>query len=174
MPVENEILIRNADPSEHTAIGELLVDVYAQLDGFPKQNEQPDYYRMLRQVGDLTRQPGTEIIIASRNNQLLGAVVNFSDMQYYGAGGTATSEKNAGGFRLLAVHASARGLGVGKKLTMECIARARDRNLKQVIIHSTKAMTTAWKMYENIGFERSPDLDFMQAELPVFGFRLKL
>jgi hypothetical protein len=36
------------------------------------------------------------------------------------------------------------------------------------------AMQTAWKMYENLGFKRSDDLDFTQGELPVFGFRLKL
>jgi len=29
-------------------------------------------------------------------------------------------------------------------------------------------------MYENLGFKRSEDLDFMQGELPVFGFRLLL
>jgi hypothetical protein len=29
-------------------------------------------------------------------------------------------------------------------------------------------------MYEKIGFKRAEDLDFMQGELPVFGFRLKL
>jgi hypothetical protein len=36
------------------------------------------------------------------------------------------------------------------------------------------AMQIAWKMYENLGFKRSEDLDFMQGELPVFGFRLAL
>jgi hypothetical protein len=35
-------------------------------------------------------------------------------------------------------------------------------------------MQTAWKMYEKMGFVRSLDLDFMQGQLPVFGFRLKL
>jgi hypothetical protein len=43
-----------------------------------------------------------------------------------------------------------------------------------LIIHSTMAMQTAWKMYERLGFKRSEDLDFMQGELPVFGFRLLL
>ncbi len=43
-----------------------------------------------------------------------------------------------------------------------------------MIIHTTMAMQTAWKMYETIGFKRSEDLDFMQEELPVYGFRLLL
>ena len=36
------------------------------------------------------------------------------------------------------------------------------------------AMKTAWKMYEKIGFKRSEELDFMQGNLQVFGFRLDL
>ena len=43
-----------------------------------------------------------------------------------------------------------------------------------MIIHSTMAMQTAWKMYEKLGFKRSGDLDFIQGELPVYGFRLVL
>ncbi len=34
-------------------------------------------------------------------------------------------------------------------------------------------MQVAWAIYENLGFKRSEDLDFMQGELLVFGFRLK-
>ena len=95
-------------------------------------------------------------------------------MQYYGSGGTATREKNAAGFRLLAVDNSERGKGIGRLLTNECIRKAKEKNLSQVIIHRTKAMQTAWKMYQGMGFKRSEDLDFLQGELPVFGFRLFL
>jgi hypothetical protein len=38
----------------------------------------------------------------------------------------------------------------------------------------TQAMQAGWRMYGNLGFGRAPDLDFMQGELPVFGFRLPL
>ncbi len=83
-------------------------------------------------------------------------------------------EKNASGFRLLAVDPATRGQGIGKLLTKACIQMAKDEKRNQMIIHTTKAMQMAWKMYENIGFKRSKDLDFMQGELPVFGFRLLL
>ncbi|HMI07614.1 MAG TPA: GNAT family N-acetyltransferase [Flavobacterium sp.] len=95
-------------------------------------------------------------------------------MQYYGSGGIATQAQNASGFRLLAVDLLARGYGIGKLLTNECIKKAKDKKHGQLIIHSTKSMQTAWKMYENLGFKRSEDLDFIQGELPVFGFRLFL
>ena len=165
--------IRNANPEEFEEIGKLMVNVYSQLDGFPKPTEQPAYYNMLANIGELTTKPNTELLVAvSPNGKIEGAVVYFSDMQYYGSGGSATKEKNAAGFRLLAVDAAARGKGLGKQLTLECIRKGKENDLSQVIIHSTKAMQTAWKMYEGLGFKRSADLDFMQGELPVFGFRL--
>jgi N-acetylglutamate synthase-like GNAT family acetyltransferase len=173
--MNTKVEIRNALESEYSLIGQLMVRVYSQLEGFPKETEQPAYYTLLLNVGELTKKPGTELIIAINSyNQILGAVVNFSDMKYYGSGGTATQEENSGGFRLLAVENSARGKGIGKSLTLACIERAKKKNLNQVIIHSTKAMNTAWNMYEQIGFERSEDLDFMQGSLPVYGFRFKL
>lgn len=173
--INEEYTIRNATPEEFEEIGKLMVNVYSQLEGFPKPDEQPAYYKMLANIGELTNKPGTELLIAvSREGRITGGVVYFNDMQHYGSGGTATKEKNAAGFRLLAVDPVARGKGIGKLLTNECIRKAKDKNLSQVIIHSTKAMQTAWKMYESMGFKRSEDLDFLQGELPVFGFRLIL
>ncbi|MEO8516741.1 MAG: GNAT family N-acetyltransferase [Flavobacterium sp.] len=129
---------------------------------------------MLANIGELTKNQGTELLVAvSSNDDIAGGVVYFNDMQYYGSGGTATKELNASGFRLLAVDPSIRGAGIGKLLTNACIQKARAEE-HQLIIHTTMAMQTAWKMYENLGFQSAPDLDFMQGELPVFGFRLLL
>lgn len=169
-----EYKIRNASPEEFTAIGQLMVAVYSKLEGFPDKNEQPEYYKMLADIGEITKKPHTELLVAvSSAGKIAGAVVYFSDMSSYGSGGTATAEKNASGFRLLAVDAKTRGKGVGKLLTVACIEKARKSGNEQLIIHSTKFMNVAWKMYEELGFERSEDLDFMQGKLPVFGFRLK-
>jgi len=54
---------------------------------------------------------------------------------------------------------------------LACIDLAKCAGHKQVILHTTTAMNVAWGLYENLGFERDIDLDFMQAELAVFGFR---
>ncbi len=167
------VSIRKAKPSEFPEIGALMVSVYSQLEGFPKISEQPEYYRMLRNIGELTEKPEAELLVAvSSEGKVLGAVVYFGDMSFYGSGGSANGETDASGFRLLAVDPAARGQGIGKLLTLECIAKAKHRGHSQVVIHTTKAMQTAWSMYERLGFRRSEDLDFMQEELPVFGFRL--
>ncbi len=168
-------IVRNARADEFEEIGKLMIRVYSQLEGFPKETEQPDYYKMLANIGELTKKPNTELLIAiSTDEKIAGAVVYFNDMSSYGSGGTATQEKKGSGFRLLAVSHEARGQGIGKLLTLKCIEKANEAHQQQVIIHSTEFMKVAWKMYENLGFKRSKDLDFMQGSLPVFGFRLKL
>jgi GNAT superfamily N-acetyltransferase len=172
---KQEYTVRNARPVEFAEIGKLMVQAYSQLEGFPKEDEQPNYYKMLANIGELTNKPETELLIAvSSDGKIAGGVVYFSDMKYYGSGGTATKEQNASGFRLLAVDPLTRGQGIGKLLTNECIRKATDKKVHQMIIHTTMAMQTAWKMYENLGFKRSEDLDFMQGELLVYGFRLLL
>lgn len=167
--------VRNAKAEEFAELGKLMVQVYSQLEGFPKEDEQPNYYKMLANIGELIKNPKTELLVGiSPENKIVGGVVYFGDMKYYGSGGTATKVQNASGFRLLAVANEARGCGIGKLLTNECIKKAMGNRHSQVIIHSTKSMQVAWKMYENLGFKRSEDLDFIQGELPVFGFRLIL
>ncbi len=171
----NTYKIRKARREEFKAIGALLVEVYSNLKGFPKLEEQPEYYKMLKNVGALTNNPKVKIFAAvSEQNQIGGAVVYFHDMKDYGSGGTATKEKNACGFRLLGVDASVRGLGLGKKLTEFCVNKGKVDNCETMVIHSTKSMELAWGMYERLGFQRAPDLDFRQGNLSVFGFRLKL
>ena len=165
--------VRIARPEEFKAVGQLMVAVYSQLDGFPKPNEQPNYYKLLENVGELTAKPGTEILVATgSDDRIAGAVVYFNDMANYGSGGTVTLERNAAGFRLLAVDPEMRGQGIGNLLTTACIRKAKEDSRAQLIIHTTMAMQTAWRMYEKSGFKRSEDLDFLQGELPVFGFRL--
>jgi GNAT superfamily N-acetyltransferase len=152
-----------------------MVEVYSNLDGFPTQDEQPGYYEMLSNIGSFAEQEDTQVLVAiSAQGEILGGVVYFGDMARYGSGGTATAEMNASGIRMLGVDPRSRGMGVGKALTNTCIQLARDRGHSQVILHTTRAMSVAWGLYQKLGFERSPDLDFSQEELPVFGFRLLL
>lgn len=167
--------IRDIRDSELAAFGEVLVEVYSALDGFPHPAEQPAYYQLLRDVGRLLERPGVQIFVAEdRQATLLGGVVFFADMAQYGSGGTATSETDAAGIRLLGVRPQARGLGVGKALTLACLERARALGRDKVVLHTTGAMQLAWAMYERLGFQRAPDLDFQQEALPVFGFRLTI
>jgi len=104
----------------------------------------------------------------------VGAVVYFSDLKNYGSGESISKIKNASGFRLLAVDPRERGKGIGKLLIEDCICRTKKNNQSELYIHSTESMKIAWWMYERLGFIRAAEIDFVQGELPVFGFKLKI
>lgn len=167
--------IRDLHPEEFDPLGRLMVEAYASLAGFPTPQEQPQYYAMLAGIGQFTRRRDARVLVAvSQEAGLLGGVVYFGDMREYGSGGTATQATNSSGMRLLGVGPSFRGAGVGEALTRACIQLAREKRHAAVLLHTTQAMKTAWALYERLGFQRSPDLDFSQQGLPVFGFRLPL
>ncbi len=174
--MSSNLHIRAIRKDEFAALGQLMVEVYSNLDGFPTPSEQPRYYEMLANIGRFTEKNDTQVLVAlsAGTDELIGGIVYFADMAQYGSGGTATRIKNASGIRLLGVSAKARGMGVGKTLTDACIQLAREKKHAEVILHTTQAMQTAWRLYEGLGFKRSKDLDFLQEGLPVFGFRLRL
>jgi GNAT superfamily N-acetyltransferase len=167
--------IRRIQRDEYEKLGKLMIDIYSKLEGFPTRDEQPDYYKMLSNIGSLNEQKGTKVLVAiSAENDLVGGVVYFGDMSGYDSGGTATTIKNASGIRLLGVAPKYRNAGVGKALTNTCIQLAKDSGHSLVILHTTQAMKLAWKLYLKMGFKRSKDLDFKQKKMAVFGFKLWL
>jgi len=167
----SNLSIRDVAPDECAALGQLLVEVYAALEGFPGREEQPGYYAMLADIGRFTRLPGARVLVAiGDDGELLGGVVYFGDMAQYGAGGEACRVPDAAGMRLLGVAPAARGRGVGKALTQACLAIAREQGHRQMILHSTRAMQVAWDMYLRLGFGRDAELDFSWEGLAVYGF----
>jgi ribosomal protein S18 acetylase RimI-like enzyme len=169
-----QVTIRDLRPDEFQALGRLLVEVYSGLDGFPTPGEQPHCYELLTHIGRFTERPGARVLVALDAGKLVGGVVYFADMAEYGSGGAATTLRNASGLRLLGVDPRCRHLGVGRALTQACLDLAREQGHAEVILHTTRAMRVAWGLYERLGFRRSEDLDFLQQDLPVLGFRLSL
>ena len=152
-----------------------MVTVYSLLESFPKPDEIPGYYDLLKNVGEFTNQPRAKLFVAvSEQGSIDGGLVYFGDMTYYGAGGKSTTSQNAAAFRLLAVNPEVRGKGLGKLLIQASINQAKKEGFKHLVIHSTKSMMIAWKMYERMGFNRFKDIDFSQNDVPVYGFKLKL
>ena len=82
--------IREIQKHEYKVLGQLMVEVYSQLDGFPNPDDQPDYYEFLTNIGTLTEQESTEVLVALSAGVIVGGVVYFSDMAMYGSGGIAT------------------------------------------------------------------------------------
>jgi GNAT superfamily N-acetyltransferase len=118
-----------------------------------------------REIGDVRSRLGeATLIVAEVTGRIAGAVTYYPD---------ATREPNApwpadwAVFRLLAVHPDARGLGLGRRLTEECIGRARAAGRAAVGLHTTEFMAIARAMYERMGFVPVPALDIRSVPLLV-------
>ena len=97
-------------------------------------------------------------IVAEKDGVILGSALLYPP-------GTAFSTSDEGPLacpevRLLAVAPEARGQGIGTALMKECIRRACRLGAPCLNLHTTDMMQVAMRMYERMGFIRSPELDF--------------
>ena len=112
------LFIREVKRSEQGMLGEFMVEVYSNIEGFPAPAELPDYYKMLANAGRLNDEQDFKVLVAETvDEQIAGGIVYCSNMAKYGSGGTATQEKHASGIRLLCVDPRFRRSGVGRTLT---------------------------------------------------------
>ena len=170
----SDIVIRPAAPSDYAAIGTLLVSAYGGLPGMPGPDIQPEYFAMLRDVASRAAKPSLTVWVAAHaTGRILGSIDYIADMADYGVPAVAHI-RDASGVRLLAVDPASQGQGIGKALMLHCIEVARADGRNQLLLHTTKAMMTAWAMYERLGFKPMPLLDFQRNGLEIFGFALPL
>ncbi|TME82606.1 MAG: GNAT family N-acetyltransferase [Chloroflexi bacterium] len=150
--VTEQVEIREACREEYEAIGDLIVSAYI---GYPEVAEDPDYIEELRDVA--TRAAVRPVLVAvDETGTVLGSATYIS-----GPGPFAESQdEDEAAFRMLAVRPSARGRGVGEALTRACIDRARADGRARIVLFTLPAMTTAHRLYERLGFERSPERDW--------------
>jgi ribosomal protein S18 acetylase RimI-like enzyme len=64
------------------------------------------------------------------------------------------------GLRALAVDPEFRGLGLARRLMVECLSRAEIAGVDVIALHTASFMTAAVRLYEGLGFERLPQYDF--------------
>lgn len=100
--------------------------------------------------------PGGRILIATVNDRVVGtcAIVLKN-------GNTAELAK-------LAVSKQFQGRGIGRKLVLESIKQARDMGIETIILVSNKKLSSAIRLYEQLGFEHAPmppDIDYETADV---------
>jgi len=166
-----EIVVRDAHEDEHDVIRALTVNVYAEYANIMT----PAAWAPLEQAvhAALASSEPMQRIVAVRDEQIVGSVLLFpaaSDV-YGGVADRAMCPV----FRLLAVAADARRLGVGKLLVDECIRRARRDGASELGLHTSVSMQAAVRLYLRMGFVRAPEFDFRPegAEL-VEAYRLRV
>ena len=146
--------IRDARPGELAAIGAVTLAAYGEY--FPPEPWGP-WIGYREDLGAVERRASeSEQIVAVLEGSIVGAVAFYPVGTDEGAQGRPADWAS---IRYLAVHPDARGRGIARALTEECIRRARERGSKVVGLMTGNFMAAAQKLYDSMGFVRIPELD---------------
>ncbi|MFI9270450.1 GNAT family N-acetyltransferase [Kitasatospora sp. NPDC052896] len=154
-----DIVIRAALEADLEQAGEVTVEAFVG-DG----HTQPDgsYVELLRDAR--RRSAEAELYVAVDPADLSrGAAGRVLGCVTFAVGGNpwadiATSEE--GEIRMLAAAAASRGRGVGEALVRACVTRSRELGLAGMAFSTRPAMTAAHRIYERVGFRRTPERDW--------------
>jgi ribosomal protein S18 acetylase RimI-like enzyme len=162
--------VRDARADELDAIGAMMVAAYAE---YMPSDPPPEWRAYEHEIRDVRRRlDASTLIVAEDAGRLVGAVTYYAEGSKEPHGGWPPSWAV---IRLLAVDPGARGQGIGRRLTEECLRRARAAGRVAVGLHTTMLMTIARQMYERMGFVRVPEHDFFPVpSFHVMAYRLAL
>jgi ribosomal protein S18 acetylase RimI-like enzyme len=167
---DDNIYIRDARQEELDEISQLLKESYKQYESSMPPLAWKNYLNDIMDVRG--RLEEAELIVAEIGGRLAGAVT-----LYLKSSKSLPEEWPEGwaGIRLLAVHPEYRGRGIGRDLMEECVRRCRKLGIVTIGLHTTELMAIARRMYEKMGFIRTPEFDFYpRPGLVVMAYRLDL
>lgn len=146
-------VVRRVTPAEHATVAELTARVYLS-EGYAGE----DYEPSLRAVA--AREASAEVLVAvvddDGNSEVAGAVTVAT------RGGEWAEQARPGEavIRMLAVDPRRRGGGIGEALVRACVDRARADGCHVVRLSTQPSMTAAHRIYERLGFVRTPAYDW--------------
>jgi len=144
------VVVRAASPADFPRIAELTVGAYVD-DGLAPAEYQP----VLADVA--ARAELADLLVACADDgSILGSVALVLDGHF----GEVTAGPEEAGFRMLAVDPGARGRGVGERLVLACLERARVAGKRRMVLSTDTRMAAAHRLYERLGFSRLPARDW--------------
>jgi GNAT superfamily N-acetyltransferase len=154
-PGSRRLTLRLAREDELVTIGALFGSA---LEGYRGTAADPVLSAYLRDLvqGVRERWEVSETYVALVEGRVVGSVAFYQDVALEG-----WSNLPAGwaGFRALVVDPAARGVGVGRALVEQCLARGRDVGAAVLGIHSADYLSHAVELYDRMGFVRCPEFD---------------
>ncbi|MFF9643844.1 GNAT family N-acetyltransferase [Kitasatospora aureofaciens] len=148
-----DYLIRHALPQDLEEAGRITVDAFVG-DGFTRPTS--SYVDLLRDAGRRSREAELLVAVDGTDERVLGCVT-------FAVGGTEWADiatPREGEIRMLATAAASRGRGVGEALVRASVSRSRELGLAGMAFSTRPEMTTAHRVYERVGFRRTPDRDW--------------
>ncbi|MCK1543464.1 GNAT family N-acetyltransferase [Bradyrhizobium sp. 179] len=146
-------MLRDYQPADAEAVRRVALAAFAQF-----EQDYSDWPTFTANVANITALSGTgEIIVAEDGGKIVGAVAYIGPRQpkppFFDPAWPI--------IRMLVVDPFARGKGIGRQLTEECVRRAERDQSPIIALHTTPIMTVALPMYLRMGFEKvreAPDI----------------
>ena len=142
-------MLRDYVPADAEPLGKVALDAFEQFrtsySNWPAMADGVSRMSSLSKTG--------EIIVAEEQGQIIGGVTYVGPNQPKAPYFDATWPI----IRMLVVKPAARGKGLGRLLTEECVRRARRDKSQIIALHTTPIMTVALPMYLRMGFTKLRD-----------------
>ncbi|MDA9464137.1 GNAT family N-acetyltransferase [Bradyrhizobium sp. CCBAU 53415] len=142
-------MLRNYQPADAEAIVRVAQAAFAEFE--------QDYSDWPLFTANVAKMPGLaetgELIVAEDEGEIVGAVAYVGPQ----APKPAFFDPAWPIIRMLVVDPAARGKGVGRQLTEECLRRAERDRSPVIALHTAPIMTVALPMYLRMGFVRVQD-----------------
>lgn len=144
--------IRDAAMLEHAAIDQIAVEAWQVL----KPGYDPALWEgMLLAIAKMSNLAAKgQLIVAAAQANILGAVGYMPP----GASNPEIFPEGWPSIRMLVTHPAHRQLGIGRRLTQECIERARRDGAEYIGLHTSPAMAVALPLYLRMGFVKDKEL----------------
>jgi ribosomal protein S18 acetylase RimI-like enzyme len=157
----NPILYRRASPADLDQLNDLHVAAYSE---FERSLPEDGWKTLSTNLHDKTRLrevfANSRAFIGETNGKIVGMAFLVS------SGNPTTIYPDDWSYiRMVGVHPSFRGYGIGKRLTMMCIDEAKNSSEKTIGLHTSEVMNAARHVYESLGFKVFKEID------KIFGVR---
>lgn len=154
--------IRRATPDDAPAVRAIMQEVYVG-EGWADPERAPEYVRSLLDAG--IRIARADVFVADVDGRAIGTITATDRPPLANIARPGELE-----VRMLAVLPTDRRSGAGRALMGACEELARARGRRRVVLSTEAGMRAAQRLYEGLGYRRTPDRDWVIDGFPLITY----